>query len=209
MKKFLIIGLIIALVLILVGGAGVVYARVRGLDNNAAVTVTTVQNGNKVVRQFEYGPGGMMGQYGDGYGPGGMMGGYGPGQRVGPRAFGPGMMGGRGLQIGRGAGIMHDYMISAFAKAIGLTVEDVDTRLANGETPKEIALAQGTSEADFPALVTKVRQAALDQAMADGAITQAQADLMLEHMNEYSGPGFGPGFGLNGCPMWDGDEVQP
>jgi hypothetical protein len=208
MKKFLLIGLIVALVLILVGGAGVVYARVRGLDNNANVIVTAVQNSNKIIRQFEYGPG-MMGQYGNGYGPGGMMGGYGPGVNVSPRGFGTGMMGGRGLQIGRGAGIMHDYMISAFAKAVGLTVEDVDTRLANGETPKEIAIAQGTAVADLPALWAQVRQAALDQAVADGVITQAQADRMLEHMNEYSGPGFGPGFGGNDCPMWDGDEAQP
>jgi hypothetical protein len=137
------------------------------------------------------------------------MGGYGLGQRVGPRAFGPGMMGGRGMQVVKEAGIMHDYMISAFADAIDLTVEQVDTRLANGDTPRQIALAQGTSEADFPALVEKVRQAALDQAVADGVITQTQADLMLEHMKDYTGQGFGPGFGFQDCPMWDGDEAKP
>ncbi|MFZ2098343.1 MAG: hypothetical protein WAV05_17060 [Anaerolineales bacterium] len=207
MKKSLIIGLIVALVLILVGGAGIVYARVRGLENNATVTVTKVQNGNKIVRQFGYGPGGMMG--GDGYGPGGTMDGYGPGQRVGPRGVGPGMQGGRGSQIARDMGIMHDYMISAFAKAVGLTVEEVDTQLANGETPKEIAIAQGTAEADLPALWSQVHQAALDQAVADGVITQAQADRMLQQMNEYSGLGFGPGFGLRDRPMWDRGDVQP
>lgn len=196
MKKFLIIGLIVALVLIIVGGAGVVYARVRGMANNTVVTVNTTQNGDKIIRQFGYGPDGMM----DGYGPGGMMR---------ERGYGPGMMGRRGTVIARGVGIMHDYMISAFAKAVDLTVEEVDTRLAKGETPKEIAIAQGTAEADLPALVSQVRQAALDQAVADGVITQAQADRMLERMNNYSGQGFGPGFGLGGCPMWDNDEVQP
>jgi hypothetical protein len=209
MKKFLIIGLIVALVLILVGGAGAVYVHARGLDNNATVAVTRVLENNKVVRQYGFGPGGMMGGDGYGYGPGGMMGGYGPGQRIGPRGFGPGMMGGYGLQVGREDGIMHDYMISAFADAVGLTVEQVNTRLANGETPRQIAIAQGTSEADFSALVDHVRQAALDKAVADGVITQAQADLMLEHMNEFTNQGIGPGFGVHDCPMWDGDEAQP
>jgi hypothetical protein len=209
MKKFLIIGLIVALVLILVGGAGVIYARARGLDNNATVAVTRVIENNKIVRQYGYGPGGMMGGDGYGYGSGGMMGVYGPGQKVGPRGFGSGMMGGNGLQVGRGVGVLHNYMISAFADAVGLTVEQVNTRLADGETPRQIALAQGTSDADFPALVERVRQAALDQAVADGVISQSQADLMLQHMKDETGPGFGPGFGVNDCPIWDGDEAQP
>jgi hypothetical protein len=196
MKKFLIIGLIVALVLILIGGAGIVYARVRGLENNATITVTKVQNGNKIVRQF-------------GYGPGGMMGNNGPLGNVVPRTFGPGMMGERGTRIVRGLGVLHDYLVSAFAKAVGLTVEEVDTQLANGETPKEIAIAQGTAEADLPALWSQVHQAALDQAVADGAITQAQADRMLQQINEYSGPGFGPGFGLKDRPMWNRGDVQP
>jgi hypothetical protein len=209
MKKFLIISLIVALALILVGAAGVVYVRARGLDNNVTVAVTRVIENNKVIRQYGRGSGGMMGGDGYGYGPGGMMQGFGPNQRGSTRGFGPGMMGGNGLQVGREAGVMHDYMISAFAKAIGLSADGVNTRLANGETPREIALSQGTSDADFPALVEQVRQAALDQAVADGVITQAQADLMLEHMNDYTGPGFGPGFGFQDCPMWDGDEAQP
>lgn len=212
MKKFLLIGLIVALVMIVVGGAGVVYARVRGIDNNAQVTVTTTQNGDKIIRQFNYGPGGMMGEYGNGYGPGNMMGGqgygYGRGGMMGGRGNGyaPGMMGGRGLGVARGEGIMHDYMIAAFADAVDLTPEDVETRLLDGETLKEIAIAQGITEDKLPDLAAQVRQAALDKAVADGVITQAQADLMLEHMNKTMGLGFGPGF--DGCPMMDGDETQ-
>ena len=206
MKKFLIIGLIVALVLIVVGGAGVVYARVRGVVNNTAVTVNTTQNGDEIIRQFGYGPGGMMG----GYGLGGMMGGYGPGGMMGGRGngYGPGMMGGRGTGIARGIGIMHDYMISSYAFLVGLTVEQVDTRLANGETLKDIAIAQGTTEDQLPGLVTQVHKNALDLAVADGVITQAQADLMLERMNNYSGQDFGLGFDMGDCPMWDSDEIQ-
>jgi len=214
MRRFLIIGLIVALVLIIVGGAGIVYAKARGIGNVTTVTINTNQNGEKIVRPFEYGPGvgmgwngnrngpgGMMGGYGNGYGPGGMMCGYG-------NAYGPdGMMGRR--FTGSGVGIMHDYMISAFASAVGLTTDELNTRLTNGETLQAIALAQGKTEADLPALWTQVRQDALNKAVSDGVITQAQADLMLQHMKNYSGPGFGPGFGFNNCPMMDGDEVQP
>jgi hypothetical protein len=205
MKKFLLIGLIVAFVLIIVGGAGVVYAAARGIGNSTAVTVNTTQNEDKIVQPFGYGPGGMMGGNRNGYGPGGMMGGdgygYGPGGMMGEHGYGPGnMMGGRG----RGEGLMHDYMISAFASAVGLTVDEVNTRLTNGETLKEIALAQGKTEADLPALATQVRKAALDKAVAEGVITQAQADLMLERMNNV----MGSDFGFGDCPMWDNDEVQ-
>jgi hypothetical protein len=79
----------------------------------------------------------------------------------------------------------------------------VDARLAKGETFTEIAIAQGTTEDQLPGLFTQVRKNALDLAVADGVITRAQADLMLERMNNT-----GQGFGLENCPMWDGDEVQ-
>jgi hypothetical protein len=253
MKKFLLIGLIVALVLIFVGGAGAVYARVAGVENGKVLTVTTDQFGNTITRQqyndengittygegnllcqnesqgecnSSYGPGGMMQGYGygsggmmggqqrgnrqggmmNGYGPGGMMGGYGNG-------YGPGgMMGGRGdgygpgMMAGLGRSVMHDYMIAAFASAVGLTTDDVNTRLANDETLQQIALAQGKTEADLPTLWTEVRQAALTAAVADAVITQAQADKMLKQMENYTGSGFGPGF--DGCPMMDGDETQ-
>jgi hypothetical protein len=223
MKRFLIIGLIVGLVLVIVGGVGVVFAQVQGNAGNNVVTITTSQNGGKSIQQYSgpqsrdgiivvpggqgidkgilIGPGrgGMMGRNEQGYGPGGMMGrnenGYGPG----------GMMGGRGM--GEYRGVMHEYMISAFASAVGLTVDEVNTRLANHETPAQIAIAQGKSEADLPALWQQVRQDAVNKAVAAGVITQAQADVMLQHMNNYAGSGIGPGFG--NCPMWDGDEAQP
>lgn len=242
MKKFLLIGLIVALVLIFIGGAGVVYARATGYENGMALTVTKSQNGNTILRQFyngedgttingdgicpegtqgecvySYGPGGMMqgcrngsmlGDYRNGYGPGGMMGGRGNGYGPGGMMGGNGKGFGRGMMAGLGMGIMHDYMISAFASAVDLTVDELNTRLKNGETIQEIALAQGKTEADLPALWSQVRQAALDQAVAAGVITQAQADNMLKRMNENNGQGFGPGFEMGDCPMFDGDEAQ-
>jgi len=237
MKKVILIGLIVALALIVIGGTGVVFARASGVANNPLVLTRTFQNGQGDVRVFTYGSGELQVEDGDlpcldsdasecgqGYGPGGMMQGngrggmmqgnsYGPGGMVGGRGngYGPGgMMGRRGLDVARGEGPMHEYMLSAFAEAVNLTAQEVETRLEAGETFKEIALAQGITQDQFPDLVTQVRQAALDAAVADGTITQAQADLMLEHMNNNMGPGFGPGFksGFDGCPMMDGDEEQ-
>ena len=198
MKKFLLIGLIVAGVLIIVGGAGLVYARVRGIDNNTVATINTTQNWDEIVQPFGYGDGGMMGRNGNRNGPGGMMGGdefgYGSG----------GMMHGRGEDLTCGVGKMKDYMISAFASAVGLSVDEVNTRLTNGETFKQIAIAQGKAEADLPALASQVRKDALDKAVADGVITQTQADTMLERMNNNSGQGFN----LDNCPMWENNEVQ-
>ncbi len=198
MKKFLLIGLIIGVVLILVGGAGAVYAQVRGLDNNANANVVIQQNENQSQQPFNYGPGGMMQGYG--YDPGGMMDGYG---------YGPGgMMGGGGRNLTRGMGFMHDYIITAFASAVGLSVDQVNTDLSNGQTLTQIANTQGFTGDKLTQLVTQVHQAALAQAVKDGVITQSQADQMLQRMNSFTGNGFGPGSGFD-CPMWDGDEGQP
>jgi hypothetical protein len=220
MKKVLLIGLIVAFALIIVGGAGVAYARIRGADNIAALTIARYNDSDEVVRQFSYGPGGMMGQNWGESCPGGMMGGYsdgscpgfngnyGPGGMMGKRGNAPGMMGRGGFGVARGEGLMHDYMIAAFAEAVDLTPAEVETRLEGGERMVEIATAQGITEEALPDLLTQVRTSALSAAVADGVITQAQADLMLEHMNNYQGQGFGRGFkqGFDGCPMLDGDD---
>jgi len=227
MKKFLIIGLIVSLVLIVVGGAGLVYVNVLAASNPISVTVTTSQNGEEIIQQFGpdlqqkgdgivinpgrgtgddgifIGPGGGMGQYGFNVGPNEKQYGYGPGGMMGGDGGG-GMMGGRGMMLNKGMGLMHSYLISAFANAVGLTVDEVNTRLANGETAREIALNQGKTEADLPALWTQVHQDALKAAVEEGVITQAQADAMLEQMNNSAGPGFSPGFG--NCPLLDGGE---
>jgi hypothetical protein len=188
MKKFLLIGLIVAVVLIIVGGAGLVYARVRGIDTVTAVTINGNQNGDKIIQPFGFGPNGMMGENGNRKGPWGMM-----------SERGINLRGMRGCF---GAGVMRNYVVSAFASTIGLTVDEVNTRLSNGETLKAIALAQGKTEADLPALASQVWKAALDKAVADGVFTQAQADTMLARMKGYSG------FGFDNCPMWDENEVQ-
>jgi len=107
--------------------------------------------------------------------------------------YGPGMMwGGNG-----GYGWMHDYVEQALATKLGLTEEQVEDALASGKTMYQIALDNGIAEADLPTFMTGVHQAAFDQAVADGVVTQEQADWILEHMQSM----YGNGYGFGNCPM--------
>jgi len=95
-------------------------------------------------------------------------------------------------------GPLHDYMLAAMAEALGIPAADLETRLANGETFYQIALAQGIAADDIPALMQTARSQAVAAALADGVITQEQADWMQAHAFGHGGygQGMGPGQGL-------------
>ena len=115
-------------------------------------------------------------------------------------AQGPAPYGGNGPMMQNGGGYLHTYMVTAFAEKLGLKVDDINTRLAAGETMYDIAIADGVKAEDFQALMVEVRTAALDAAVKDGVITQAQADWMKSR-------GFGQGgygMGTGNCPMNNG-----
>ena len=106
-----------------------------------------------------------------------------------------------GLMMQNGGGYLHTYMVTTFAEKLGLTVDDVNASLAAGESMYDIAIANGAKAGDFPALMVEVRTKALDAAVKDGVITQAQADWMKSHGY---GRGGGYGMGTRGdCPMND------
>lgn len=131
-----------------------------------------------------YGPGMMNRSYDGATGAwGGRMGGRGMGMR-----------GGYAAQAGTGEyGPMHDAMMSAFAEALGLPVEELEARHDAGETLWQIAEAQGMSAEDFGSLMIEARSDALQQAVADGTITQEQADWMNQRMTQRQAAGYGPG----------------
>ena len=118
---------------------------------------------------------------------------YGPGMmgRWGGRGFGQGMMGGWGQG---GYGPMHEYMEDAFAEALNLTHEELEAKLADGETMWSIAQAQGLSDEEIADLMVNARTKALEQAVADGVLTKEQADWMTQRMQETQSAGFGPGY---------------
>lgn len=117
-------------------------------------------------------------------------------------AQGPAPYAGNGPMMQNGTGVLHTYMVNAFAEKLGLKVEDINARLTAGETMYDIAIADGVKAEDFSALMVEVRTIAMNAAVKDGVITQAQADWM-------SSRGFGRGgmMGGNGtgeCPMQNG-----
>ena len=92
--------------------------------------------------------------------------------------YGRGMMAGRGGTGMAGEGILHDSMIAVFAQKLGLSVNDLNARLAKGETMAQIASSKGLTAEQFTALMTDARTQAIDQAVKAGTLTQAQADWM-------------------------------
>jgi hypothetical protein len=96
---------------------------------------------------------------------------------------------GGGMMTGQGA--MHTFMVVEFAKKLDLNVNDINTRLAAGETMYDIALSAGVTAEEFPAVMTEVRAAALDAAVAANVITQEQADWMKSRGYGRGGMGAG------------------
>ena len=140
----------------------------------------------------------------------------------GPDNPGFGMMGGgRGPGGGHGFGL-GDAELQAAAKVLGMTTDEVQSALQDGKTLQNLADEAGVDIADVQAAiqavhVTEMRDR-IAQAVADGTMTQAQADWMLEGIDKgymgggqdgfgrgAGGPrggGFGNGNGFDGdCPM--------
>ena len=114
--------------------------------------------------------------------------------------------GGTGMMNGQG--VLHTFMVTEFARKLDLNVNDINTRLAAGESMYDIALSAGVTAEEFPALMLEVRTAALDAAVAANVITQEQADWMKSHgygqggMGSGNCTGTGPQGGMNG---WGGN----
>lgn len=101
---------------------------------------------------------------------------------------------------GYGYGWIHDYVEQALAAKLGLTEEQVEEALAAGKPMYQIALDNGIAQADLADFMNGVHQDAFAQAVKDGAITQEQADWMLQRM-QYM---YQNGYGFGNCPMHNG-----
>ena len=148
--------------------------------------------------------------------------GYGQGMMNGQGARG-GMMNSQGIRgntagIGQNAagtqdGLMHDAMIAVYAEKLGITVEDLNTRLANGETMAQIASSKGLTADQFSALMIDARNQAIDLAVTNGTLTQAQADWMKQHGGgQMANGGYGmrgSGIGRNANPDCPYNQSNP
>lgn len=113
---------------------------------------------------------------------------------------------GHGAMMNGGAmGPLHTIMTVEFAKQLDLNVNDINTRLAAGETMYDIALSAGVTADEFPAFMTEVRAVALAEAVKANVITQEQADWMLSHnMGNGNCAGAGPQGNYGGGMMGNG-----
>jgi hypothetical protein len=93
-------------------------------------------------------------------------------------------------------------MVIEFAKKLDLNVNDVNKRIAAGETMYDIAISSGVAVEDFPAIMKEIRSNALAEAVKANVISQEQADWMNSH-------GFGRGGMMgNGAGNCDGTGSQ-
>lgn len=89
-------------------------------------------------------------------------------------------------------GILSDYegiLDNALADVLNLPVSEIQAARDSGTTWAELADQQGVSLEDVQSAIADAHQAMIDQALADGAITQEQADTLSAHLQ--AGPGFG------------------
>jgi hypothetical protein len=182
MKKILVVVGILSIVVLAVGAAGFAYAKSQ----------------TPKASEYPFGPG-MMGAFdGDG------------------RGFGHGMMDDSGGGYGRGMmgwdgeyGPMHDAMVSALAEALDLTTEEVETRHDGGETLWQIAAAEGRTDEEIREVMLAAHDIALEDAVANGLLTEEQAKWMDAHMEQmWSGDYEGGGFGGHCGSGWQNDNSR-
>jgi polyhydroxyalkanoate synthesis regulator phasin len=123
--------------------------------------------------------------------------------------------------FGHGPGVFEHHAVlgglDAAATYLGLSEDELRTELESGKTLAEIAKAKGKSVDGFvDALVAEAKKH-LDEAVAEGDLTKAQADQMLSRLQEgirsivngegpniAPGPGFGFRHDFEGPPPFDG-----
>ncbi len=96
---------------------------------------------------------------------------------------------------------MHDYMEAAFAQALGVTEEELQSAREAGKTVWQLAEEKGLTVEEFQAKMLEARQSAIQAMVADGIMTQEQADWMLSRMQGNWGEG---GYSGSGCPGMSG-----
>jgi hypothetical protein len=113
----------------------------------------------------------------------------------------PGMMGGGWFGFGFGMRGQEGWAaFDATAKALGMTPDELFTELHSGKTLADVEKEKNVDPKTVTDAVAAVRKdamsKAIEQAVTDGRITRAQADWLLQGLNQgWLGHGFG---GLGG-----------
>ena len=117
---------------------------------------------------------------------------------VGAVLFGTVLAAGPGPQNGNGADIGgRDIPLAVASELTGLTEEQLLAELEDGKTIPVLLEELGIDLSTFHQAVADARQAAVDEAVAEGTITPEQAQRMRQHMiqTEASGGPYGPQYG--------------
>lgn len=91
---------------------------------------------------------------------------------------------GAGARMGQAIRDAGGRLIDILADLTGLSVEDIQAERAEGNSISDIAEANGVSTDTVVSEALAARKAILDAKVADGSITQEQADLAYERMTE-------------------------
>ncbi len=108
----------------------------------------------------------------------------------------------RGDWLSKDGGILHDAMVEAFAEKLGMTAKELQARLDDGDTLLQIAEEKDMTVKEFRAAMREARTKAIDQAVADGKLTEKQGEWMKNnggHMFGRRGGGCG---GMMGRGRW-------
>jgi hypothetical protein len=166
MKKFLLIGSLVVVGILVFGAVGIVYAQSQlPMDGERPIGERAIHMSEQMTS------GGMMNS-----GRGGMLG-------------------------QQGSGLLHDYMLAGFAAVFDMDVTELEARHDAGETMYDIATSLGYTQEQFTELMVTVRTDAINQALADGVLTQEQADWMLSRLTQRAQGGFGDGTCTGSCQM--------
>lgn len=91
---------------------------------------------------------------------------------------------GSGVRMGQAIRDAGGRLIDIVADLTGLSVEDVQAQRAEGNSVSDIAEANGVATDDVVSKALESRKAILDAKVADGTITQEQADLAYDRMSD-------------------------
>jgi len=105
------------------------------------------------------------------------------------QGFGPGMMGGsyggwhgRGMMGGGMMGGIENSLLSVAAKELGMTTDELIAELSDGKTIAQVAGERSVDPQAIADAYMAERSAWLADLVAEGRLTQEQADAMLDHM---------------------------
>lgn len=110
-----------------------------------------------------------------------------PGNGIGPGSWHAmkgqdGFMGRGGIlgKAGRDGGALHDYLVTEFAKVVGITPEEFQAKLDSGMSILQILREKGLTDEEIKTAINTAYKAALDAAVAANVLTQEQADWLQQ-----------------------------